>query len=361
MADTRISSAAAFAKIARADADLSLLDVRSPSEFLLGSFDGAVNIPLLNDEHRHAVGLSYKLNGSESAVRLGHDLVDPIKASLQKRWHEAVALAKGENKEAPLVFCWRGGLRSQIACEWMREAGLKPLQVEGGFKALRAHAIETFSRPSNIVVVCGPTGSKKTQIIRALAHMSVDLEALARHRGSAFGPIIGVAQPAQLGFENSLALRLEERQRCPSMRLVIEDESRGIGSRLIPDPFYAQMAIAPCVVVSEALSTRARWIYEDYVESFLSERDKEALSDPAQHFLFCLQKIQKKLGGLHTQMISQKIRSAFAEDSEEQHIDWIKDLLIHYYDKQYEFGFQKKSRPMLFQGGVLEVIDFLNS
>ena len=52
-----------------------LLDVRAPCEFQQGAFPGAINLPLLDDRERHAVGLCYKERGPQAAVALGHELV----------------------------------------------------------------------------------------------------------------------------------------------------------------------------------------------------------------------------------------------------------------------------------------------
>ena len=348
MSLSSLSSIEAFGRIAGGRA--VVVDVRSPKEFADGSFPGVLNVPLLNDEHRKLVGTTYKQQGSEAAIRLGHELVDPIKSRLQEQWRTAAGA------HPPLVYCWRGGLRSKIACEWMRDADLKPLQIEGGFKALRTIAIEQFSQPQDMIVVCGLTGTRKTRLIHSFDALSVDLEGIARHRGSAFGAVPGVSQPTQLQFENTLALRLWNLQ---GQRFFVEDESRGIGYCLLPAVFYEQMSKAPCVLVEEPLEARARWIFEDYVNPVLA-LTADAPANASEPFLSALFKIEKRLGGLQTHQIAQKIRAAFFSTQvflTEAHLDWIKDLLIHYYDKQYLFGFSNKNRPLIFRGSGQNVTE----
>ena len=54
---------------------MPLIDLRAPVEFNKGAFPGAVNLPLLNDSERDAVGIAYKTDGQQAAVDLGHQLI----------------------------------------------------------------------------------------------------------------------------------------------------------------------------------------------------------------------------------------------------------------------------------------------
>ncbi len=75
---------------AQAKEDYTIIDARSPKEFAQGHIPNAINIPLLNDEHRHLVGCCYKEQGQESAIALGYQLVTPFFPSIQ---HQALTAA----------------------------------------------------------------------------------------------------------------------------------------------------------------------------------------------------------------------------------------------------------------------------
>ena len=162
-----------------------LLDVRAPVEFAQGAFPGAVNLPLMNDEERHEVGIRYKEAGQQSAIELGHSLVSGrLKDRRIQSWVEfANAHPDG------VLYCFRGGLRSRITQQWLHEAGVDYPRITGGYKAMRRFlidAIERLSQQARFVIVGGMTGSGKTDVIAALTH-AIDLEGLAHHRGSSFG------------------------------------------------------------------------------------------------------------------------------------------------------------------------------
>jgi tRNA 2-selenouridine synthase len=52
-----------------------LIDVRAPIEFEKGAFMNAVNLPIMDDNDRHVVGIKYKEEGNAAATELGYDLV----------------------------------------------------------------------------------------------------------------------------------------------------------------------------------------------------------------------------------------------------------------------------------------------
>lgn len=87
--------------------EYTYIDVRSPSEFTDGSIPGAINIPLLDDEARAAVGTTYKQIGKTEAKRLGVQLVAPRLEAL----FEQVLELKAQNDKL-VCFCARGGYRS---------------------------------------------------------------------------------------------------------------------------------------------------------------------------------------------------------------------------------------------------------
>src|SRR5262249_43518466 len=145
----------------------------------------AINLPLLTDSERAAIGTHYKAHGQQAAIELGESLVSgDTRAARIDAWRTFVAA-----HPTAMLYCWRGGLRSQIAQDWLREAGVAVPRVAGGYKALRRTcmvAIDEFSASARLLVVGGRTGSGKTELLGAFAN-SIDLERLANHRGSAFG------------------------------------------------------------------------------------------------------------------------------------------------------------------------------
>jgi tRNA 2-selenouridine synthase len=210
--------------------------VRAPVEFAQGALPGAVNLPLMIDAERHQVGIAYKQRGQAAAIALGERLVSgEVKQARIAAWQAYLA----ERPDA-LIYCFRGGLRSQIAQQWLEDAGISRPRLEGGWKAMRQALCERIETAAlqPILVVAGLTGCAKTTLINQLDN-GVDLEAFAHHKGSAFGR--RPEEPAtQINFEHALAKRLISL----TERLVIEDESRQIGSANIPLSFWR--ALQPC-------------------------------------------------------------------------------------------------------------------
>jgi len=183
----------------------TLIDARSPSEFALDHVPGAINCPVLDDEERHIVGTTYVQKSSFEAKRIGGAMVAAnIARHLREQFQD-----KPKNWR-PLVYCWRGGMRSGSFVTWLRLVGWDAQQLKGGYKAWRAHVIaesDQLAAALPLRVLCGPTGSAKTRVLHELERLGeqvLDLEGLAGHRGSVLGAIPGVAQPSQKGFETQL-------------------------------------------------------------------------------------------------------------------------------------------------------------
>lgn len=346
-----ISSKDAFCKMVAAPQGLRLLDLRSEGEFAQGSFFGAINIPILNNDHRHQVGLCYKLNGQEAAVRLGHELVDSLRSELTLNWREAL---EGGDPGSSLAFCWRGGLRSRIACEWMKEVGLPIIRVEKGFKGLRREAINVFRQFPRFLVLGGMTGSGKTRFLKEVKN-SLDIEGLASHRGSAFGLLPHELQPVQMNFENSLALLMA--RKGPIGSILVEDESRQVGRLTLPHGLYECLACAPLVYLQVSDEQRGENIYAEYVVSSLARGlTHETLCD---HFIRCTRRIQRRLGGLAADQLIAMIRDAFEAKDKELHLNWIKKLLESYYDPLYRFSMSRKKAVPVFSGNWEECLAYV--
>ena len=325
-----------------------LIDVRSPVEFARGQIPGAVNLPLLADAERDAVGKEYKARGRDAAVALGHRLVGgDVKASRVAAWHD-FAVAHPE----AVITCWRGGLRSEIAQTWLAEAGVELPRVAGGVKALRRFGLDVIEESGarrRFVLVGGRTGTGKTLVVRN-AHANVDLEALANHRGSAFGAF-PTPQPPPVTFENALAVAL---LRLPAAEpIVVEDESRTIGRLALPEPLYEAMGRAPIALLDVEYPQRVDNIYREYVLDAV---------EPAEHLPIRLARIEPRLGGVRYREVAELMRSAFESGDADQraaHHRWIERLLRYYYDPMYDYQLESKMDRVVVRGGVDEVAAYL--
>ncbi len=142
-----------------------LIDVRSQGEYVESHMIGADNVPVLNDEHRELVGKCYKQQGQDQAIRLGYELVNPIRQTLVEQ-----AQQHGPDKRVKL-YCARGGLRSQKMAEFLAGSGFEVLVLKGGYKSYRNKVLERIARFRDIKLLGGHTGSGKTEVLHALAKL----------------------------------------------------------------------------------------------------------------------------------------------------------------------------------------------
>lgn len=335
-----------------------LLDVRSEGEFRKSSTPCTLLAPLLSNEERHAVGLCYRERGREAAIALGHRLVSgAIRHARIEAWVEGVS-----SRRACALFCARGGLRSEISQRWLAEAGIDLPRVTGGYKALRnwcLHTLETTAAELPLEVIGGRTGSRKTVLLSELLlsgesgdQRAIDLEALAAHRGSAFGATAS-PQPSQATFENALAFEVARGARGRHVPIFVEDESRRIGMRALPEKFFERMCHAPLVVISAPLEARAREIQRLYVDPYL-----HSSLELEQVLLERLTRISRSLGGERFHEAQSRMKRAFVSQNTEDHLEWITYLLNEYYDPLYDKHLSKKRDRVVFQGSFSEVQEF---
>ena len=339
-----------------------LMDVRAPSEYVRGAFPCAENLPLLEDAERQRIGTCYKQEGQDAAIALGHRLVQgPIKQARLERWQAWLQAHPGA-----WLYCFRGGLRSAIVQQWLAEAGTPCPRVPGGYKAMREFLMETIEQASHnrpLLVIAGATGCAKTHLLRQLPD-GVDLEGHARHRGSAFGAMLG-GQPSQIDFENSLAIDLlHQEQRQGSGRLVLEDESHAIGSLSVPFVLYSAMKQAPIALIEEPLDVRADTILNDYIRSNLADFERAdpelAFSRFAQYLLGSLDRITRRLGGERHVELRRLMEDALVVQERtgatQGHRDWIMRLLAEYYDPMYRHQLAKRLDRVIFRGNGSEFL-----
>ena len=247
----------------------TIIDARSPAEFEIDHIPGAINCPVLDNEERHIVGTLYKQVGAFEARRVGGAMVA---ANLARHLRER--FADRPLGWRPLVYCWRGGLRSGSMTTWLRMVGWDAQQLVGGYKAWRRHVIEIIETQAPrlpLVVICGATGSGKTRVLHALAEQGeqvLDIEGLARHKGSLLGALPDVPQPSQTAFETALADAIERID--PSRPLFVEGESARIGQINLPVPLVARMRDSDCLEVDAPMVARLDFLLHDYV--YLGDR-----------------------------------------------------------------------------------------
>jgi len=168
----------------------------------------------------------------------------------------------------PLVYCWRGGMRSGSMVTWLQLVGWNAQLLAGGYKSFRHHVlaqIEALCPQLKLQVICGATGTAKTRVLQELAargEQVLDLEHCANHKGSLLGALPGVAQPSQKGFETLIAGVLESLD--ITRTLYIEGEGARIGRLSVPLPLVAQMRAAPCIEVEATPEARLAYLLRDY-------------------------------------------------------------------------------------------------
>jgi len=318
-----------------------VLDVRSPGEYQHAHIPGAFNLPLFSDDERKAVGTAYKQQNRETAIKIGLDyfgvkmrkMVEEAEALLEKRHQSNNDQRSSTN--VLLVHCWRGGMRS-AGVAWLLDLyGFKVYTLAGGYKAYRKWVLSQFEKEYPFRIIGGFTGSGKTRVLHELKSHGkrvIDLEALANHKGSAFG-FMGV-QPKQEMFENLLADQLaacssqleSDRQTVTndqrptnsdqhSFAIFMEDESQRIGNLQIPMPLWHTMRKCPVLFLDIPFEERLHYITEEY-----GRLDKE-------HLVNSIIRIQKRLGGMET-------KNAINYLLEDNHLESFR-ILLTYYDKWY--------------------------
>ncbi|MBC7457891.1 MAG: tRNA 2-selenouridine(34) synthase MnmH [Bdellovibrionaceae bacterium] len=342
----------------------SLIDVRAPVEFAQGHLPGAINLPILNDEERALIGTLYKKEGNEAAVQLGFKIVSgEIKNTRLQKWLDFIS----QNPET-VIYCFRGGLRSQITQQWIQQAGVARPLIKGGYKRARNFLIEEmdhFSKNSSLLILSGTTGSGKTSFLHELKsfYPTIDLESLACHRGSAFGAM-STPQPSQINFENELAVSLLAFKYVQN-RILIEDESRLIGQRAVPKPFFDKMRASPVLWIDETLENRVNNIFQDYIHSIMFEKESLIVLNVFARYKNSVQNISKKLGGLRTLELLDLLQKAENEFLSSKNLDfnkeWIEKLLIYYYDPMYLNSLDSRQVNVLFKGSRSDCADFLKS
>lgn len=322
-----------------------VIDVRSPGEYNHAHIPGAHSMPLFSDEERKVVGTTYKQTSREAAIKIGLDYFGP---KMRKMVEEVESISNQqlttnntlvESNPLPvanclLVYCWRGGMRSG-AVSWLLDLyGFKIYTLIGGYKKFRNYVLDTFRIPFQFNILGGYTGSGKTELLKELKekqHPVIDLEGIAKHKGSAFGNIGMPAQPSQEMFENLLSKELRatnfevEKSEAPLRGLGgiwLEDESQRIGHVNIPAELWITMRLSPVYFLDIPFEERLKHITEEY-----GKLDRQRLLD-------AISRIKEKLGGLNAKAATQLLEEGNTLESFR--------ILLKYYDKFYLKGLHNR-------------------
>ena len=327
-----------------------VFDVRSPGEYVHAHIPNAISLPLFTDEERKVVGTAYKQQNKQEAIKIGLDyfgvkmkgMVEQVESLIVARNTLAEKTQQPINDQRPatsvLVHCWRGGMRS-AGVAWLLDLyGFKVYTLVGGYKVYRKWVLAQFEKGYDFKIIGGYTGSGKTLVLKELVQYQntcIDLEALANHKGSAFGALGEVPQPKQEMFENLLAEKLadvswpltkkniaqttnDQRPAC----IWLEDESQRIGNLQIPMALWYTIRKSPVYFLDVPFEERLNYIANEY-----GKFKKEELVN-------AIIRIQKRLGGLET-------KNAINHLLENDHKACFR-ILLGYYDKLYNKALENR-------------------
>lgn len=326
----------------KSSTDLPVLDVRSPGEFAHAHIPNAFSIPLFTDEQRKIIGTAYVQESRQTAVNHGLNYFSERMKVIPGEVFTIVEQFSKENlpegKEI-LVHCWRGGMRSETVAWLMSLYGFKVSLLTGGYKAFRNWVLQQFEKQYSLKVLGGFTGSGKTQVLKELKKKGdkvIDLEALANHRGSAFGALGQMPQPSTEMFENMLAValwKLQQNQEENGSPIWLEDESIHIGTVGIPKKFWEQMRNSPLYFLQIPFEERLKNVVEEYGVF------------PAEKLAGAVLKIQKRLGGVNAKNAVDFLNCGSFEGAF--------SILLKYYDKMYNSSLVQRHNI----DSILNVVD----
>lgn len=325
-----------------------VFDVRSPGEFNHAHMPGAKSLPLFTDEERKQVGTAYKQISREQAIKIGLDyfgpkmrkMVEQVEevgsqqpaVSSQQRINAGLSIEGSQlvtrDSKLILVYCWRGGMRSG-AVSWLLDTyGFKVYTLIGGYKKFRNHVLDNFKKPYHFNIIGGYTGSGKTELLKTLKERGekvIDLEAIANHKGSAFGAIGLPPQPTQEMFENLLSNELSAisgQEALPTIDsrlstgcIWLEDESQRIGLVNIPGDIWKNMRHSKVWFLDIPFEERLKHIVPEY-----------GVLD-AEKLIAAIERISQKLGHLNAKTAILLLNEGKISESF--------DILLRYYDKFY--------------------------
>ena len=315
-----------------------IIDVRSPAEFAEDHAPGAINLPVLDDAERAEIGAIYVRQSRFLARRIG-----AAKVARNIARHLEEALKDKPGSWAPLVYCWRGGQRSNAMATVLDQVGWRVSVLAGGYKTYRrrvTQALYDADPDFQVILLDGYTGVAKTDILHRLAALGVqtlDLEGLAAHRGSLFGAMPGMPQPHQKGFESALLARLDTFDR--TRPIVVEAESSKVGDLNVPPTLWKAMLAAPRIEVAAPREARAHYLTTAY---------GDIIADPAA--------LEETLARLPVHLGRERLDEWRDLARSGAYVALAASLIEHHYDPAYERSRRKETRPCL-QVVALQALD----
>jgi tRNA 2-selenouridine synthase len=226
-----------------------------------------------------------------------------------------------------ILHCWRGGQRSKSLAWLLASAGMQVNTIQGGYKAYRQVTQEYLSEMRHcLIVLGGSTGSGKTLILQELHRLGeqvIDLEALAHHKGSAFGWLGEKDQPHTEHFENLLADALQKTD--VHKRIWVENESKSIGRVFLPLRFRQKMKETALFQYELDLESRLDILVEGYAKFAEGE------------LIASFERIKTKLGGLAFQQAVDAVKLGDYRSAAR--------IALVYYDKTYGHSLELNETP----------------
>lgn len=293
-----------------------IVDVRSPGEYKDSTINGAINLPLFDDEERATVGTIYTRESTEKAKKLGVEIVAKKLPGIYDKVHELE-----KQYEKVVLFCARGGMRSGSIAELLGALGTRVERIKDGYKGYRAFITEELPKLNEkveYVVLHGNTGVGKTEILKKLKEHSynvLDLEGCANHRGSILGSVGLGETTSQKQFESNVYEELREVQ---GKYVFVEAESRRIGRVVIPEYIHNKMKSGIHVFVDADIEFRKDLIVREYTKV---ENCKEEICE-------ALIKLKKHISEKNIEEYCEKVRQG-------EYDEVVKELMVKYYDPLY--------------------------
>jgi len=331
-----------------------IIDVRTPLEFAEDHVQGAINLPVLNNEQRAEVGTLYSkdtLQGRKVGAAL---IASNISDHIMNHFKDKSLDYK------PLVYCWRGGQRSRSMTTILKEIGFQPSLMQGGYKQYRKHICNylCIEEPGEgngqtkkkldkikLIRISGHTGSGKTLLLKALedrGEQILDLEFFAKHKGSILGDYPDSGQPSQKWFETVLYNYIESLE--TDKVVWVENEGSKIGSVNVSRRLFEKMCRSPRVHINVSLEDRVDYILKDY--DYLIHNKELKLPE-------LLKRIEKYAG--------KKTCTAWLKHLEEKNYRELVIGLIKYYDASYKTPIGDAMTTLPMPSGLLLDIEKLAS
>ena len=265
-----------------------IIDVRSPSEFHEDHIPGSTNLPVLNDEERKLVGSIYKNDSPFKAKKLGASLISKnIAMHIKKKF------INNPGSWKPLIYCWRGGQRSNAIAIILSEIGWEVFLLKGGYKTYRKeinNSLNSIINNYKYIVLRGKTGTAKTKILEIIISKggyALNLENLAKHKGSLLGKLPKSSQPSQKYFESLIYFELKKLRK--NKPVLVESESSKIGNLYLPSNLLYKIENSPCIDIESNIDARASYLVKDYSKFILKKNSFNEL------FLYASSKLGKKV------------------------------------------------------------------